>query len=135
MIPYACTPGGPRGEPVVRWAWQILIAVEAVNLLDWTTTVVGAGVLGLPEQGRVTAYLMHHLGVVWGATVIKALAALAFAAFAAAAIRVASLPQPGGATAAAGLLWGLAYACLMLAQTVLWNVINIWQAAGGRRPP
>ncbi|SRR5579884_199895 len=125
-------PGRPPGTSVARWAWQILIAVEVVNLLDWATTVVGAGMLGLPEQGRVTAYLISHLGALGGATVVKACAASAFAVFAVAAARIAALPQPGGAAAAAGLLWGLAYAGLLLAQTVLWNVISIWRGAGGR---
>jgi len=125
-------PGDGWGTLISRCTWRVLAAVEVMNLLDWATTMIGAGILGVPERGQTTIYLVRHLGVVGGTTVIKLLAAAIFAAFGAAALRLAGAPKPGSTTAAVGLLSGLAYAGVMLTQTVLSNLIIIWQKIGGR---
>jgi hypothetical protein len=127
-----CEPVGAQDALAGRWALQLLVVVELLNAFDWATTVAGTAVLGLPERGSATAYLMHHIGLVAGATVIKAAAAFAFGALAAASAYMARRPYPGSAVAATGLLWSLAYASLVLGNTVLWNLINIWHAGPPR---
>jgi hypothetical protein len=94
-----------------------------LNVLDWATTLVGTGVLGLPERGSATAHFMHHIGLVAGATVIKGAAAAAY---------MARRPHPGSVVAATGLLWALAYGSLVLGNTAQWNLINIWRVGSTR---
>jgi hypothetical protein len=121
-----------RKRPLARWAWRVLLLVQLANLLDWATTVIGAGALGIPERSAATALLMRHLGVVGGATAIKVAAALVFGALGAACMRLASQEEAGAEIAAAGLLWWLGYAALMLGETVAGNLASIWHALTGR---
>jgi uncharacterized membrane protein len=63
--------------------WKVLALAEVGNFLDWITTVVGVGGMGLHELNATAAWYIRMLGAFWGTTVVKAAVGVELAVIAA----------------------------------------------------
>lgn len=113
---------GALGE--CRWIWTVVLLLEIANAWDWATSIVGVGMLGLPEQTPLARWLMAVLGVIPGLTVQKAGVGLLAAALGW-IITWACRKKIGRAIHVIGLLWVLLIATALMVQTVMWNIVAI----------
>ncbi len=124
---------GTRGRgaaAVSRWVWPAVAIVELLNLLDWGTTLIGVGRLGLPERAQASAWMIAHLGVLGGLTTLHGVAALGFAGLGWLAVRMTRWPRYHGLAGVVGAAVAFVYGGILLGQTVVGNVIVIMGALG-----
>lgn len=111
---------------------RILVLCEAANALDWATSVIGIGGLGLPEQSHVARWFIAQFGVLGGMTMFKAAVGMGFAVLAWGATAICQGRwrglHPRHAIEAVGVM-GLAGAAM--AQQVIWNLAAIAAGALG----
>jgi len=103
--------------------------LQGANTLDWTPTVMGVGVLGLPEEAATARWMIAHLAVIGGATALKAGIALAFIGLTRAALQVQRRGWIG--IALIGFVSVIGVATGALAQTVLGNRAAIGTVLSG----
>jgi hypothetical protein len=106
-----------------RVFWIVLAGFEAVNALDWLTTVVGVGLLGLREQNPTALGLMERFGVFWGTTLHKGLVGILYIPVALLGAWMARSRHT--AHLAVWFVWVIGVATGVMAQVVLVNIASI----------
>lgn len=115
-----------------RWVWQVLLLLEVANALDLATSLVGVGMLGLPEQASGARWMIAHLGVIGGLTTLKIAVGGAFAIIAWGAIGICQARWPWAQSAhAIQVAWFMGVVTLILAETVISNLVVIAVAVWG----
>jgi len=115
-----------------RWIWQVLLLLEVANALDLATSLVGVGMLGLPEQAPGARWMIAHLGVIGGLTTLKVLVGGAFAIMAWGVVGICQT-RWGWARSihAIQVAWLMGVVTLFLAETVVSNLVVIGIAVWG----
>ena len=106
-----------------RWIWPIFVVVQIANLFDWMTTIVGIGLLGLPEKSATVRLMIRQWGILNGVTVSKLMVAMAAAGIAWMAAWLCGLGTYKAQMS--GLTWLLVAMGVLLSLTVVSNVLVI----------